>query len=59
MTNQIIETLVLLVSGVVLLQCSHEDHPHETNEEDDHHERIEDREPMDLQNRIQIGGYNW
>jgi hypothetical protein len=34
--------------GVILSECAHEDHGDEADEEDDHHERVEYREPVDL-----------
>ena len=36
------------VLGVVLAKRSHQDHGHEAGEEDDHHERVEDGEPVNL-----------
>jgi hypothetical protein len=50
-TYQIIEVIIPAVSGVVFPQCSHHDHADKTNQEDDHHEGIEDGEPMDLHGR--------
>ena len=35
------------VAGVVLPECAHQDHGDEADEEDDHHERVEDGEPVD------------
>ena len=48
---QIIELIIPAVSGVVFPQCSHHDHADKTNKEDDHHERIEDGEPVNLHGR--------
>ena len=39
---------VLRVLGVVVAQRAHQDHRHQAGEEDDHHERVEDGEPVDL-----------
>ena len=48
-THQVIEFLLSAVSGVVLTQCSHEDHAHQTHEKYHHHEGVEYREPADLE----------
>ena len=50
-TYQIVEVIIPAVSGIVLPQRSHHDHADKTNKEDDHHEGIEDGEPMDLHAR--------
>ena len=36
-----------MVSGIVLAQRSDEDHPNQADQEDDHHERVKNGEPMD------------
>ena len=48
-THQVIEFLLTAVTGVVLTQCSHEDHAHQTHEKYHHHEGVEYREPVDLE----------
>jgi len=48
-TNQVIQLLLSAVSSVVLPQSPHEDHTDQANQKDDHHERIEDGEPVNLQ----------
>lgn len=40
--------LVLREGGEVLSEGTHEDHRHEAHEEYNHHERVEDGEPVDL-----------
>ena len=49
MNYQIIELIIPAIAGVVLTQCSHHDHTDQTNKEDDHHEGVEDGEPVDLE----------
>lgn len=44
----VIHFLLFTVSGVILSQCSHEDHGHQPHQEDDHHEGVEDWEPVNL-----------
>lgn len=43
----IIHVVVFAISLIIFAQSPHENHGNETDQEDDHHERIEDREPVD------------
>ena len=47
-----INIIILAVSGVVFAQRSHQDHGHEAHQEDDHHERVKDGEPVDLKGQM-------
>jgi hypothetical protein len=40
---------IYLIPGIVFPQRAHENHGDEPDQEDDHHERVEDREPVNLQ----------
>ena len=42
----VVHLVLLAVPGVVLPQGPHEDHGDQPHEEDDHHEAVEDREPV-------------
>lgn len=44
----VIHFLFLAVSGVVLPQRSHQNHGHQAHQENDHHEGVEDGEPVNL-----------
>ena len=51
-THQAVQVVLLPgVLGVVVAQRAHEDHGDEASEENDHHEGVEDGEPMDLRER--------
>ena len=40
--------VLLIISGIVFSQCSHQNHAHNADKKYDHHERVEYGEPMDL-----------
>ncbi len=44
----VVQVVFLRISRVVLPQSSHEDHGDQADQEDDHHERIEDGKPVNL-----------
>lgn len=46
--HQVVKVSITGVPGVVLPESPHEDHTDQSHKEDDHHERVEDREPVDL-----------
>lgn len=43
----IVHLFVPIVTCIILSQSAHENHRHQTDKEDDHHERIENAEPVD------------
>ena len=45
--------LILRIAGVVLSQCSHENHGYQAHQENHHHKGVENAEPMDLQRRTE------
>ena len=47
----VVDVVLLGVPGVVLPQRPHEDHRDQADQEDDHHEGVEDGEPVNLRNR--------
>ena len=44
----IINVVLLGISCVIFPQGPHQDHGDKTHQEDDHHERVEDGEPVNL-----------
>ncbi len=48
-TDNVAEFVVAAVASVVLAKGSHENHADEADEEEDHHEGVEDGEPVNLQ----------
>ena len=45
-----VEVVFLAVSSIIFLEGSHQNHADQTNQENDHHERVEDGEPVNLHN---------
>ena len=37
-THHVIKVVLLAVASIVLAKCAHQDHAHQTHQEDDHHE---------------------
>lgn len=52
MTDLLVE--LLREAREVFAQSAHEDHRNETDQEDHHHERVEDREPVDLHRKASM-----
>lgn len=46
--HHIIHLFIFGVAGIVLAQCPHQNHGHQSHQEDNHHERVEDAEPVNL-----------
>lgn len=44
----VIHFFLFAVSGIILSECSHQDHGHQTHQENDHHEGVKDGEPVNL-----------
>ena len=53
--DQIVEIVVFAVASVVFSQGPEENHADQSDEEQNHHERIEDGKPMDLERRSSGG----
>ncbi len=47
-THHLIDVVLLAVAGVVLAKGPHQNHADQADQEDDHHERVEDGEPVNL-----------
>lgn len=55
-SHHVIHFLLFAVSSVILPQGSHQNHGDQADQKNDHHERVEDGEPVDLRNRKEFTG---
>lgn len=55
-SHHVIHFLLFAVSSVILPQGSHQNHGNQANQKNDHHERVEDGEPVDLRDRKKFTG---
>lgn len=50
----IVHFFLFAVSGIILSQSSHQNHGHQPHQENDHHERVEDGEPVNLKQYFKV-----
>lgn len=55
-SHHVIHFLLFAVSSVILPQGSHQNHGDQADQKNDHHERVEDGEPVDLRDRKEFTG---